>query len=288
MQRRFTWTLGVFGLPEEKESPLHWFVEGAARLGYSPVWRNPQHWLPNECEPFDLVVVSGLHYRRANLITEYNNRNIPVIVNEQGYLKREQYDQLSYKWLNRLWPIECTDDRFKLLGLELKPNMKTDGHILIADQKENDTQHNKSRQELNDYFIQCIAEIRENSDRKIVYRPHPKTLERDWLDLKANGIEVHDHRKIPTWASLKKAYAVVTYNSNIGNEALLDGIHVFSAGTTSYSGLSNKNLSNIESPILLTTEQRQAYFNRVAYSQWNKQEMESGEALAWLEFLFKR
>ncbi len=287
MQRRFTWKLGVFGLPEEKESPLHWFVEGAARLGYGSIWRNPQHWLANEAESFDLVVVSGLHYRRAALITEYNNKNIPVIVNEQGYLKRDKYEQLSYKWLNQLWPTYCTDDRFKLLELDLADSMKSEGHILIADQKENDTQHNKTRQELNDYFIQSVLEIRKYTDRKIVYRPHPRILERDWIKFESGNIETHDPRKVPAWASLKKAYAVVTYNSNIGNEALLNGTHVFSYGQTSYSDLSNKSLSDIESPRVLTTEQRQLYFNRLAYSQWNKQEMESGEALAWLEFLFK-
>jgi len=70
---------------------------------------------------------------------------------------------------------------------------------------------------------------------------------------------------------------VVTFNSNSGVEALLQGVPVlaFDEGSMVWS-LCNRSLSDIESPSL---PDRAQWLNDLSYAQWTLAEMKEG--LAW-------
>src|SRR5690606_20547109 len=92
-----------------------------------------------------------------------------------------------------------------------------------------------------------------------VYRPHP----RGGIDLP--GVESHI-------GSLEEALAgarlVVTWNSNVGHDALLAGVPVVAQRPTAYAELLGETLPSVEA--------RREYFHRVAYGQWTLAEMHSG------------
>src|SRR5690606_3885364 len=92
-----------------------------------------------------------------------------------------------------------------------------------------------------------------------VYRPHP----RGGIDLP--GVESHTG-----WLeeSLAGARLVVTWNSNVGHDALLAGVPVVAHGPAAYDELTGETLPSVDA--------RREYFHRVAYGQWTLAEMRSG------------
>jgi len=67
---------------------------------------------------------------------------------------------------------------------------------------------------------------------------------------------------------LAGARLVVTWNSNVGHEALLAGVPVVAHGPAAYAELAGETLPSVDA--------RREYFHRVAYGQWTLDEMRSG------------
>jgi hypothetical protein len=84
---------------------------------------------------------------------------------------------------------------------------------------------------------------------------------------------------------LKKAHAVITYNSNSIVEAICDGVPVFALdqGSVAYD-IAHKDLSLIEN--LDRSIDISNWCSRVAYTMWNNKEIERGETWAHLKPVF--
>lgn len=235
--------------------------EGFAAMGCKVAARASEYHR-DEVEPFDLVISYGMRAGRR-VRDAYRAAGVPVVVVDWGYMARVnvkgEYEgghfQAGLDRLNSVPPFACPADRFDALGIEIAAKGgDPDGYMLLCGQVPGDAAHGMQAGAYIDWLRDVISQYPD-----AVYRPHP----RGGVDLP--GIE-SDGR--PLAESLAGARLVVTWNSNVGHEALLAGIPVVAHGEAAYAELTGEQLPTIE--------QRRAYFCRAAYGQWTLDEMRSG------------
>jgi hypothetical protein len=229
------------------------FMAGLRVAGARAVERSLPDYTDGCREKFDAVAVFGLRGKGARILSEYTAAGIPVVVVDYGYLDRVHgiktwatgHWQISLGGLNRLVPFDCPSGRFDALGISISPARVDPGPTILAAQLPGDAAHPF---ETEDQLRAWIATVPHDE-----VRWHP-------------AMALIDHE--PLDSALARAGRIVTWNSNIGNDALLAGVPVTAHGPAPYSGVSMAD--------------RAAYFARVAYSQWTPTEMESGECARFL------
>ncbi len=230
----------------------------------------------------DLAVVNGMQGPFRVAFDWYHFRKIPVLVAEQGHIKRGEYFQLGWNMINWLPPAPCPDDRRK--ALKIIPNHSyggaKDGYVLILGQKPADAQHGILN--IVRHTKGLLSEIREHTERPVVFRRHPLDHVTRF-DFSHFGIETHDPKQLSLEESFKGAQSVVTHNSNAGIKAILKGIPVFCDVSAPYGRAAECGGYNIEDWHLPTERAFVKCFNRIAYAQWNEKEIATGEAWEYLK-----
>lgn len=214
--------------------------------GHRALFRSLPDYGPGCIEDFSLVVIVGLRGKGADALRDYQLRDVPVIVIDYGYLKRADAEDADGYWqvglggLNRVPEFECPSDRFEALRLDIQKPVKGDGPAILCAQVVGDAAHQFDTEAK----LETWAETIEHDE----YRAHPAV---------AGDAE-------PLAEVLARAGKIITWNSNIGHDALLAGVPVEAHGPAPYAGVEMKD--------------REAYFARVAYGQWTVPEMEEGLA----------
>jgi len=227
------------------------FGRGAEASGHGVVWRNPHYWRDDEAERFGLVVLSGLHAKHSDILRVYGAQGVPVLVLDAGYMRRDLgYWQVSLGGLNRPPSFSCESDRFDALGLTIKSaggNPK--GYRLIAGQLPRDASHGLSEAEYE-----------------------------AWLHAQTGRLRRHPLLAVvpPLTDDLAGAKCVHTYCSTTGLDALIAGVP---ATAEAPERACWGELSGAKLPTLAA---RRALCNRLAYGQWTLDEMQSGEAPAFV------
>jgi hypothetical protein len=231
-----------------------------------------------EWKDCDIAINFGVYSKKFHqqtkgrkVIAERANKRIII---ERGYVLREDYNSFGWNYhagrgdyCNENMP----SDRWNKLGVNLKPWNQGDV-IIICGQVPWDT--SVQHVNLSSWLLETINTLREYTDRQIVFRPHPLAQSK----LKPTAcIEISDKSLAD---DMKRAYAVVTFNSTMGVDAIINGTPVFVSdeGSLAYS-VANKSLENIENPKM---PNREIWANNLAYTQWNWGEISSGE---WWEHL---
>jgi hypothetical protein len=255
---------------------VHSMAKGMSVHGEEITFINNSNLIEN-----DLSLIFGVYSNKFSDETNYRKlvienqiqNNKPTLIVEKGFINRRIYHSAGFGnqcgrgiYFNENMP----SDRFEKTGIKIKPWRKTGGPIILCGQIPWDT----SVQHINyqKWLIDIIKDIKKYTDRKIIFRPHPK---------RPNAIKFPSNLEISTrhiTEDLNDAWAVVAYNSNSALESILEGVpaFVFDKGSMVYN-IANTDIKNIENPILM--EREQTFYN-ISYSQWNIDEMESGEA--WL------
>lgn len=246
-------------------------VAGFEAIGHSAVIRTAKYW-NGKTEGFDLVVVAGEHSGLA-VAKAYRAADVPVLTLDWGYVKRVNsrgehgsgYWQVGADGLNSIPPFECPPDRFDALDVDIvEQGGHPDGYVLVCGQVPGDAAHGLGYKGYTEWLHDVLRRYPD-----AVYRPHPA------------GVTSVRHPRMsegPLVEALAGARLVVTYNSNVGHDALLAGVPVVAEGKAAYGELSGEALPSLED--------RRAYFNRLAYGQWTVAEMESGEPQRfWLDCL---
>lgn len=207
----------------------------------------------------------------------------PLIVFERGFLRRDIY--FSVGWNNIVnFGYYCNknmpSDRFdKIPDLVVKPHIpnrnKEKGYVLICGQIPWDAQ----LQHLPNYkkwLINLVTDIKKYTNRKIVYRPHPK--QKSSNPMSVTMLHGTTTSKVPTLEEdIKKAWVVLSFNSNSLVEALLEGVPFFSFDSGSMvHDIANHELSKIETPTFPDSQTRMQTLYDIAYSQYTLDEIESG------------
>tara|TARA_Y100000310_G_scaffold27729_1_gene26346 strand:+ start:6953 stop:7858 length:906 start_codon:yes stop_codon:yes gene_type:complete len=152
----------------------------------------------------------------------------------------------------------------------LQAREKDNKHILITLQKEDDSSLRGLN--VNKWAAETVANIKRETDRKIIVRPHPLNKRPYWP--LAN---VEWSQKTDLIDDLKNCHAVVTYSSLSGIEAITRGIPVFPRSAANFAwSFGNHFLTRIEDPQYFKREQR---LYNLGYTSWDTEEV--GDGTLW-------
>ncbi len=224
---------------------------------------------------FDFAICSGMRQHTARARALCQERGIPVMIIELGYMNRANsnadsggYFQLG--WDQLCWvPLQAPSDRFDKLGLEVLPSRQGGSYILVASQVGGDAQHGMTALTLDKWLANKAMELHRKVKKPIVWRQHPAVAHarpRVSITYKQQNPKI-----VKLGAALAEASHVVTYNSTLGVEALRLGVPIVCSSKAHYSDCANGDV-----------ETRKSYLSRLAYAQWLLPEIESGEAVEYL------
>lgn len=229
-----------------------------------------------EYQPSDVAVVFGVFKKmvplskwRGKVIAKQKEHGLQTVVLETGYINRGDGDEHHYAaGLNGL--NGRADFRNKGMPsdrrlVELKP-YKQGEKIILCGQVPWDASVDFTDHEA--WLEKAVRAICLHSDRPIVFRPHPKC--------QLPPFDGCEYSTKPLIQDLKHAWACVSFNSNSGVEAAINGVPVFDFDDGSMTrSISTKSFSEIESPKLSDREQ---WLNDLSYTQWTMQEFREGKA----------
>lgn len=253
--------IGIYGKQDETNAEvLYAFQAGCIALELQPVWRAPRN---DSFRDFDAACVLGLRRDRKMVRDAFKELGLPVFVIEYGHLLREQNVwQIGLDVLNWLPEKECPSDRFESFGLALEECPDNARDFLVVGQKPGDAQHGLEEAELSREIQRMVLAIREAFDPRIVYKPHPAAGVNQFIPTGIDALadDAMDH----IWPDIG---TVVTYNSNMGNLALLKGRKVICNEKAQYA------------PVASGAMTREQYFARLAYTNWHIDEIGEGKFL---------
>jgi hypothetical protein len=219
---------------------------------------------PTNC---DLAVVFGIRkegvpisYPRGRVIRWQEEEGKPYIVLETGYVKRgdgpEDYYAAGFNGLNGRADFRnkgMPADRWEKLGLELKPWRLCEGYYLVCGQVPWDAavQHHN--------HVAWVQKMCRELSKvgEVVFRPHPKAGD-------VYGAVPATVSTRPLLNDLLEAGLVVTFNSNVGVDATIEGVSA---------------TCDDEGSMIWKYGDREQWAANLAYTQWTQQEM--AEGLAW-------
>jgi hypothetical protein len=136
---------------------------------------------------------------------------------------------------------------------------------------------------LSQWFTETIKEIRKYSDRKIVIRPHPRCPITPVENQFKNVIKQMPIKRAGTYDDydirFDNAHAVVSWTSNPGIRAVINGYPVFTGPNSLAHSVANHTLTDIEIPQM---PDRQQWLNDYAHTEWTIQEISNGLPLKYL------
>lgn len=157
-------------------------------------------------------------------------------------------------------------DRLQKTGIKIKPWTRTGSVILIAAPDEKPCKHYGIQ--LDKWLDETICTIKQYTDRPIVVRQRTKTRSDRVI---SNTFE----------QALNDVFAVVTYNSAAGVEAVLNGVPAFVlAPAHAAQAVARTNLAEIENPYRPDWVYEWACY--LSYCQFHVQELKSGYAINML------
>ncbi len=215
-------------------------------------------------------------FERGRIISNQIKNKKKIIIIDQGFIRKDLNETNYYSvgfdsiigWGNYK-NNKMDETRFQKLGIKIKDWRQEDKnqHILLCGQVPWDAscQYININQWLVDTALQC----KQYSNRKIIYRPHPKALEHNPKNIPGC---VTSHK--PIEEDLKNAYCTIVYNSNSSVDSLIQGVPVICLGQGCVaSSVSSLNLERINH---LEQKDRRQWLNNLAYTQWNIDEMRFG------------
>ena len=222
------------------------------------------------------VLWSGRMSGNQRVYRECQAAGIPVIVIEVGNLFRGRTWRICLENINGdgifANETDIDQERPQKLGIDLEPIKEhRKSEILIA------TQHKASLQwqgqpSMQDWVEQTILKIKKYTDRKIVVRPHPRSL----ISLSLPNIEVQVPKQIPgSYDDFDIDYnyhCVINHNSGPAVQAAIKGIPIICDPSSLAAPLSN-SIENIEN---LVIPDRSEWFLKLCHTEWTVDEIAKG------------
>lgn len=229
----------------------------------------------------DVAVFYGLSdgLRRIFDVYRRNRRAVYIDLGYWGRRKRTRYDGYHKVAVNSRHPTAYFQhklhdhSRFGKFGIPVQPWRRRGRHILLAGMSAKAAAAEGFTPE--QFEREAVRQIREFTDRPIVYRPKP-----NWLMAKMiPGARLQRGSDIPLAEALRNCHAVVTHHSNVGVDALLAGIPCITLdGVASVMG--SRKFADIEDPPM--PDGRDQWAADIAWTQWTVEEMRQGRAFRYL------
>ena len=189
--------------------------------------------------------------------------------------------------------IDYPNDRLNELGIKFNNWQSRGENIIIPLQLPGDA--SLRHQDINDWCMFAIENIRMHSDRPIDLRIHPALGEKSWeavtglyrkiLQSTFENVNFVNGQTVSLQEHFDNAYCVVSYTSGTSIDAMVAGIPVipWDEGNFAYP-ICDAHVENIENVIekMPSEEVTQQYLQNLAYHQWTIDEMKSG--IVWQHF----
>ena len=211
-----------------------------------------------------------LYLNRSNQPHHYLRYSFDGVFRSTGFYFDKDIDP------NR-WQVIKND-----LGIDVKDYRQNGNHILLCLQRNGGW--SMKGQDVMEFCLRTINEIKKHSDRPIIVRGHPgdgKTNE--YLKLNIPGVTISP-KDTPIQEDLKNAWATVLFNSSPGVASLIEGVPVFQMDPikeySMYGEVANSTLKRLEDPKL---HDRQEWLERIAMCHWSFDQTASGEAWEFMK-----
>ena len=209
----------------------------------------------------------------------------PTIVLEVGGIKRGTTWKVGLNGINRdayFGPSGNSSDRVRLLGLQVKP-WKYDGeYILIAGQHDKSLQW-KDMPSMATWVHDTITFIRAQTDRPIIFRPHPRcplpAIEYDFKNVKRQEPLQIKGSYDDFDMQFDNIWATVSWSSNPGIHSIINGVPAFTGPSSLAFDVAEQNLRNIENPLY---GDRTQWLNDYAHTEYTIEEISQGIPLKHL------
>lgn len=232
------------------------FQAGLGRCGFSV---QIEVSVPNES---DVLVIWNRH-RYSGQARQFENAGARVIVAENGWLNAASAEkqialQLGHHNGAGTW-YEGPEDRWSLLGIDLKPWRSDGDHVLVLAQR---GIGEPGISQPRGWAESISSELRSRTNRQVIIRRHPGN---------------HEPPLEPDWT---RCWAAVTWASGAGIKALIAGVPVF-YGFEKWIGAAAAMpvWAGIEKPFL---GDRLPMLRRLSWAQWSLPEISTGEPFARL------
>jgi hypothetical protein len=200
---------------------------------------------------------------------ELRRKGHEVLVFERGYLgDRFKWTSIGWNGLNNRadfkLPDKVTGERFKK-NFEMKPWQPDGDLIIIMGQIMGDM--SLQGKNLTGFYNELGKSLKKKHGKQVVFRPHPhaKAGRGNFKpDLPVFDGNLED--------ALKRAYLVVTYNSNSAVDAVINGIPAlsFDIGSMAYDVTGHSASERIK-------PERQWWADILAHCQWTPEEIANGD-----------
>jgi hypothetical protein len=249
-------------------------------------WRNHNAWTDDQGEDFKVVVLSGTREKGGEIVSYYQAQGVPVVVMDYGYLDRVHgiadfetgHWQVGLGGLGWVPPFACPPDRLANLSTKLtyRGPSSDKAPVVICGQHVGDPSHGHKQAELEKVYGDLADEIRHQTKRPILFRPHP-----DSPGVSPEGFDGFDRAQLSN--TLQRAHCLVVLNSNVGLDAILVGCPVINVMPAPYAELATEWPADVETVRRPVEKAVRQYLNRVAYAQWTLQEVRGGLTFDFLK-----
>jgi hypothetical protein len=198
------------------------------------------------------------------------NGGADFLVMERGYFgDRMTNTGMAYNGLNgrgEFMAKNMPSDRWEKHGVPVKPWKVGGEYMLLMGQVSGDQSlYGKDPRK---WYLLAMSKIKSMTDVPVYFRPHP--LSRQWDGL----LQTCGYKTDTLEESFSGAMCVVTYNSNSGVDAVINGIPVIAMDPGSMAW----DMAQHDITMEFYMPDRKQWLYDLAYKQWTLEEVESGEA----------
>lgn len=238
--------------------------DGLNAIGVSADLLQCNNYTSLNFEQYDAIVVWG--WRKGRRLV---NAGKQVLVAERGYIgSRSEWFSLGWNGLNnRADFLNDLKKYSRILPIACDPWKKDGDYILLCGQVAGDM--SLQGRDLQALYPYIARRLKREYGKPVRWRPHPESIK------KGHNIKVGDFEPSTNYIDddLDGAYMVATFNSNSAVDAVMAGVPAMAidAGCMAWDVVAH-DFSPIVRP------NRGAWLKKMAYTQWNVDEMASGEA----------
>ena len=252
------------------------FAQGVQSLGHSVV---DDH---EDVAVIWSVLWAGRMSPNREIYFQCRDSGKPVIIIEVGNLRRNRTWRISLNHINNLGEFandsDLDVDRPKKLGIDLRDRRSDQrSGILIAGQHSHSLQW-EGMPPMKTWVEHTVKQIQARSQRKIIVRPHPRSL----FDIDLPGVTVERPRLISgsydDFDIFYNYHCVINHNSGPAVQAAIHGVPVLCDSTSLASDLSI-TWDQIETPMM---PDRHQWFLSLCHTEWTVDEIGRGIPLARL------
>ena len=271
---------------------IAWFPNNIAQNGHVVIeamitaLRARGHGIVTNSLDADAAVIwsmlwAGRMRGNQDIFQHYRARNQPVIVLEVGCLRRGVLWKVGVNGVSS-WQCLATAGgpaRSSLLGMTLQPWQQHRGRDIMICLQRTQSQQWHGMPDQQQWISDVVREVRRHTDRPIVVRPHPRQRLRFELpdcEIQTPLLCTGTYDDFDFDAALKRAWAVINFNSHPGTQSVIQGIPAFVDQSSMAAPVANLDLVKIEDPRM---PDREAWFENLMWTEYSLDEIRRGMPL---------